>query len=423
MISIFFLIIFATNATKTVLALEKSSPLRIYGHRGDSHSYTPNTISSIVSAFNKVEGAEIDIRLSADGHLFVFHDETFEKISAAESKHLPGDLRYVPVESLTLPQIQLIAFDSNEKIPLLSDVLEILATQAFNEKGLLIEIKVHPKEGNQARIYDALKRLFSVPKYKSSLPRISFISFDTGILEFIVANQKDFGAAKTFLITTAEAIDDPKEWASHLEKSKYFTGMDLESNVNLLQKDGQGFHFTDHLKSQNKEIITWINRTKRTDGIIFKLISAQVGVDIFTSDLPLEVWNSSLYRQRIADLKSSASLGEGVSQLFKVDSDGKTSVVYNPIQDSFKHVDIMDGVLTDLNNLLKIPGIDKIIINTSDLTIADAQKVLLIARNFSGSQLEFFGIENHPRLGVSSLRDLTKRLRAQIHLLRLCMEN
>jgi len=199
-----------------------------------------------------------------------------------------------------------------------------------------------------------------------------------------------------------------------------FSGMDLESNVNLLKKDHQGLTFADHLRANKKNIITWINRKKRTDGILFKLISDEIGVDIFTSDLPLEVWSSDLYHQRAMELSTTASLHIDSSKLFFYDDGNKKTVIYSPIKDSFKHTNTIDGMYKDLKNLIELPGVEKIVINTSDLTITEAQNLILIANGFGFKIFEVYGIVNPPRLPVSSLRDLLKRMQARYTLIKIC---
>ena len=408
--------------TGAIAATNRSTPILIYGHRGDSHSYPANTIASIKSAFKKVDGAEIDVRLTIDEHLVIFHDDTLEGLSKEQKRQLPSHLHTAPVETMTLAQLQLVTLEAGEKIPLLSDALELLAKHEFSAKGLLIELKISSQVTDERRIYKALDSIFSQAKYNSLLPKISFISFDKYILDLISASPDTFQTAKTFLIITAEAIDDPRTWAQNLRMVQNFSGIDLESNINLLKRDHQGYTFADHLRVTNKNIITWINRKKRTDGILFKFVSEEIGVDIFTSDLPLEVWRSDLYHQRAMELSNAASLNKGESKLVFYDDDNKKTVIYSPISDSFKHTHIIDGIYTDLKNLVELPGIEKIVINMSDLTITEAQSLLLLTKGFAIKTVEIYGIANPPRLPVSSLRDLFKRMQAHHNLLKMCIE-
>jgi glycerophosphoryl diester phosphodiesterase len=80
----------------------------IIGHRGLASNYVENTLRSEQAA--KSAGAdmlEYDIYLSADGELFVLHDETLERLfNRADVKD---------VEALTLAELQAISFDSDSK--------------------------------------------------------------------------------------------------------------------------------------------------------------------------------------------------------------------------------------------------------------------------------------------------------------------
>lgn len=88
-----------------------------YTHRGfhDNASSAPeNSLSAIRLAVKKGYGIEFDIRLSKDGQLVVFHDETLNRTSGIDKKI--ENLTYTEISNYTL-------FSSKEKVPLLSQVL------------------------------------------------------------------------------------------------------------------------------------------------------------------------------------------------------------------------------------------------------------------------------------------------------------
>ena len=92
-------------------------------HRGFAYAYPENTLGAFREAVTVdpgLETLEIDVRQSADGELFVFHDDTLGRLTDA-----PADVRDRPVWELPFETIR--SFDvlgTDERVPRLSEVLE-----------------------------------------------------------------------------------------------------------------------------------------------------------------------------------------------------------------------------------------------------------------------------------------------------------
>ena len=104
-----------------------------YGHRGAPDIAPENTIKSFQAAIdNQLDGIELDIQLTKDSHLVVYHDES------VEYKNIQ-----TRINALTLEQINTIDVKNNfedlpfQNIPLLEDVIRILPDDII----LNIEIK------------------------------------------------------------------------------------------------------------------------------------------------------------------------------------------------------------------------------------------------------------------------------------------
>lgn len=104
---------------------------RFYAHRGfyDNNAKTPeNSISAFKLAIENQYGIELDVRLTKDNVPVVFHDATLKRVCGLDKK----------VSNLTFEELSnLYLFDSNEKIPLLTDVLELIN----GEVPLIVELK------------------------------------------------------------------------------------------------------------------------------------------------------------------------------------------------------------------------------------------------------------------------------------------
>ncbi|HFI0394431.1 TPA: glycerophosphodiester phosphodiesterase family protein [Streptococcus suis] len=102
-----------------------------YAHRGfhDNAGAAPeNSLLAIQLAVEKGYGIEFDIRLSKDGQLVVFHDETLKRTSGIDRN----------IEELTYEDLLTYSlFNSQERIPLLSQVLLEVAGRV----PLIVELK------------------------------------------------------------------------------------------------------------------------------------------------------------------------------------------------------------------------------------------------------------------------------------------
>jgi len=100
-----------------------------FAHRGLHDDAVPeNTLLAFSLAKSAGYGIELDVRLTKDKQLVVFHDANLQRSSGIPAK----------IEDLTYDELKEIpVFDSNEHIPLFTDVLAVL-----NDAPLLVEIKV-----------------------------------------------------------------------------------------------------------------------------------------------------------------------------------------------------------------------------------------------------------------------------------------
>lgn len=88
--------------------------IKIYAHRGAMRTSAENTISALLRAKQEgVDGIEFDVQLSADGELFLFHDDNALRVCG----------RDVPVAGLKWREIQELKVFGRYAIPHLDDAL------------------------------------------------------------------------------------------------------------------------------------------------------------------------------------------------------------------------------------------------------------------------------------------------------------
>ena len=109
-----------------------------YAHRGlydNEHGIPENSMAAFRRAVDKGYGIELDVHLTADNQLVVFHDDTLTRMCGVNKKissFLYSDL------------MQLRLLDTEEGIPLFKDVLELIDGKV----PLIIELKVDGSNQN-----------------------------------------------------------------------------------------------------------------------------------------------------------------------------------------------------------------------------------------------------------------------------------
>ena len=104
--------------------------MNIYAHRGlfNNKTIVENTIPAFKKALKDDLNIELDIRLTKDKKIVVFHDDSLKRLTGVDK--LVKDLTYEELKTIKL-------LDTDDTIPLLEDVLKLVSGRSI----LLIEIK------------------------------------------------------------------------------------------------------------------------------------------------------------------------------------------------------------------------------------------------------------------------------------------
>lgn len=128
---ILFLIYLFLIAPKNKKEMKKFKS-RLYAHRGlHNEERAENSMSAFEAAVDAGYGIELDIRLSKDGKLVVFHDDTLDRVCGREGK-------VIDFTAEELADFKLNG--TNDGVPLFSDVLSLVDGKV----PLLVEIKENP---------------------------------------------------------------------------------------------------------------------------------------------------------------------------------------------------------------------------------------------------------------------------------------
>lgn len=117
-----------------------------YAHRGlfDNHSDLPeNSLPAFLLAVKEGYGIELDVQLTKDGQVVVFHDNTLKRVCGVDA----------PVNSMTYEELkELSLFGTGERIPLLSEALRMVNGQV----PLIVEIKMVNSKTRVCRLTDEI---------------------------------------------------------------------------------------------------------------------------------------------------------------------------------------------------------------------------------------------------------------------------
>lgn len=102
-----------------------------YAHRGLHGGEIPeNSLSAYSNAVDNDYGIELDVQLSSDGEIFVFHDESAARMCGVDKK----------ISQMTADEIKTLRLlGTDEQIPTLNEVLKLVDARV----PLLIEIKYY----------------------------------------------------------------------------------------------------------------------------------------------------------------------------------------------------------------------------------------------------------------------------------------
>lgn len=124
-LAIIYLVLIAPSSNKKIQEYKNV----LYAHRGlHGNGVAENSVTAFKKAVEAGYGIELDIRLSKDEKLVVFHDDTLDRVTNAHGR----------VDEYTAEELSRIALsDTEDTVPLFSDVLSLVNGRV----PLLVEIK------------------------------------------------------------------------------------------------------------------------------------------------------------------------------------------------------------------------------------------------------------------------------------------
>jgi glycerophosphoryl diester phosphodiesterase len=151
--------------------------VRVQAHRGFSELYPENTLLAIAKALDAgADQVEVDLALTADGHVVLMHDRTVGRTTDGEG----------PVSSLTLEQLR--EFDAGswkgaafagEPIPTLREALELAAGRG------VLNLEIKARDRTFAEVLDTVAAAVELVHELGAGDRVVFSSFDLRALQAV----------------------------------------------------------------------------------------------------------------------------------------------------------------------------------------------------------------------------------------------
>ncbi len=195
------------------------NPIYKIGHRGAKGHLTENTLESINIALGMgIDGIEIDVHLCASGELVVFHDFTLDRLSDG----------FGEVSTKTYEQLQQLTLKGGYKIPLLTEVLDLIEGKC----SINIELKgLHTAKPTCAIISKYIDKGW---EYSSILVS----SFQENELLEVKKTNSNILIAILSKASVAEAI----EWAKVLNATAIHPSLGIITRQSVIDAHNEGFN-------------------------------------------------------------------------------------------------------------------------------------------------------------------------------------
>ncbi len=146
-------------------------------HRGGAHLAPENTIAAFLNALSlPIDAIELDVHMSRDGHVIVFHDNHVHKRTKGSGNILDLDLAYL--RSLDAAARHPGGWHEPLYIPTLPEVLEL----AKGRSQVYIEIKTSKRGRTLGTYPNIAEQVIALVRAAGMMNHVLIISFDWQIL-------------------------------------------------------------------------------------------------------------------------------------------------------------------------------------------------------------------------------------------------
>jgi glycerophosphoryl diester phosphodiesterase len=214
------------------------------GHRGAAGYEPENTLKSFQKALElNADGIELDVHLSADGHIVVIHDETIDRTTNGKGF----------VNTLSLSELKSFLIDGKLEIPTLIEVFDLI------DKKCLINVELKGV-GTASKVVALIEEYISDKNWNYENFIIS--SFEWNMLEEV----HNLNPQIAIGVLTEEDLDKALAFAEGIKASAInpdYQLLTLENTKKIQEKGFQVFPWTVNTAEDIQKI-----KSYNVDGII-----------------------------------------------------------------------------------------------------------------------------------------------------------
>ena len=190
------LAVVATLAT-SLTANAQDQEIRLFSHRGGRLEHDENTMYAFKKSYEAgYRGYETDIRLTADGKMVFFHDNSLDRCTNHTG----------PIEALTMKQVEAIKTKGGNPICTLDEFLDFFKDKHNDDLYIEFEIKTNEKLYSQERLEELCDKLYKeVTSKKPEGAVYLFTSSDYRALRYL---QQKYKTTDMLLITSKPVNDE-----------------------------------------------------------------------------------------------------------------------------------------------------------------------------------------------------------------------
>ena len=170
---IFFALMLVASASYA-----QNQEIRLFSHRGGRLEFDENTMSAFLASYDAgYRGFEIDVRLTKDGKMVLFHDNSLDRCTDSTG----------PLEDLTFEQAMKVRTKKGNKLCTLDEFLDFIKDSHDMDVYVEFEVKTNPRLYSQVRLEELCDKLYKAVnakkprgyKFINNLLKINYIKLDT----------------------------------------------------------------------------------------------------------------------------------------------------------------------------------------------------------------------------------------------------
>ena len=166
----------------SVFSFAQSQEIRLFSHRGGRLEFDENTMSAFKASYDAgYRGFEIDVRLTKDGKVVIFHDNSLLRCTGKEGS----------VEALTMKEVRQIRTKAGNPLCTLDEFLDFIKDSHNQDVYVEFEIKTSANTYSQVRIEELCDKVFKAVNAKKPEGAVYlFTSSDHRALRYLQQTHK-----------------------------------------------------------------------------------------------------------------------------------------------------------------------------------------------------------------------------------------